>query len=67
MTHFKLDGFSRESLADKRRLIHHPLPALTLVLSSFDDFKHFLFSDPANLWQRHGILCSAILSAILDS
>lgn len=66
-THLELYGLSRESLPNKRRLVDHSLPALSLVFTRLDDFEHLLLGDTPNLGQRHGILGRPILSAVFDS
>ena len=65
-THLELDGLSRETLAHKRRLVDHPLPALSLVLSRLDNLEHLLLGDTADLGQGHGVLGRAVLSPVLD-
>lgn len=62
----QLDGFSCETLANKRRLVDHPLPALALVLPRLDDLEHLLLCDTSDFWQGNSILCRLVFSAVFD-
>lgn len=78
----QLDGFTCETLSNKRSLVDHSLPRLLLVFTGFDDLEHLyigsalpigcgagkltLLGDSSNLRQRYSVLGSSVLSPILD-
>ena len=62
-----LYGFSREPLPDKRSLVDHSLPTLTLLRTRLDDLEHLLLCNPSDLGQRHTVLGRLILSPLLDT
>ena len=62
-----LHRLTSEVLTNKGGLVDETLPTLALVLSGLENLEHLVLCNSADLWQRYGVLGSAVLAAILDS